>query len=92
MLSHFLLVAIANVVICLGASWGSSLLNFVLRAPDRCVDLASNLINSLSAVEFGFHDFIGLQEALQFAREFVVLCSDKAHMLVQGVNLSLFRV
>ena len=91
-LNYFLLVAIANIVICLRASRGSSLLNFLLWAPDCCVDLVSNLIHSLSAVEFGLNDFIGLQEALKLAWEFVVLCSDKAHMLVQGVDLSLFRV
>ena len=70
-------------------SWRASLFYFVLWTADCSIDFVPNFIHCLAAIELSFHNFVSLQEPLEFRRQFVVLRRYQIHMLVQSVNFGL---
>lgn len=47
-----------------------------------------NLVDSAPSIQFGLHDFICLEEVLQFLGKLEVLVGENVHVLIQRLNLS----
>ena len=60
-----------------------------MRTADGGINSESDFVDSLSAVEFLLDNFVSLEEALEFAGEFVVLLRDQVDVSREGIDLVL---
>ena len=76
----------------LRARRGPSLVDLSLTPSNRSVNFVPDLVNCLPTAELSLHHLVGLQKALQFTWELIVLRCDQVHVLVECIDFALFSV
>jgi hypothetical protein len=85
-LRHRVLVFILHCALA-AADGGAAGADFNHGSLDNIIDLLTNLLNFILAVEVPLHDLVCLNETVKLALQLVVLLSEETLVAIQGVKL-----